>query len=55
MSAKEEKCGGTLDGIGSIAYGLTDKWSSEDKRKFTEDWLDDSFLSDSEIPEISGI
>ena len=29
------------------------KGSSKDKRKFTEDWLDDSFLFDSETPEIS--
>ena len=40
MSAKEDKHCGIFDG--SIAYGLTDKWPSEDKRKFIEGWPDDS-------------
>ena len=29
---------------GSIVEGLTDKWPSEEKRKFMEDWENDSFL-----------
>ncbi len=33
---------------GSIVEGLTDKWSSEEKRKFMEDWENDSFLFDSD-------
>jgi hypothetical protein len=39
---------------GSIADGWTDKWSNEEKRKFTEDWLNDSFLVDESMEE-SGI
>jgi hypothetical protein len=41
---------------GSIVEGLTDKWSSEEKRKFMEDWLHDTFLFESdEFLEGSGI
>ena len=42
--------------IDSIVPGLTDKWSNDDKRRFMEDWLNDSFMFEiDEFIEHSGI
>ena len=35
---------GSTDIIEGIVDGWTDKWSNDHKRKFIEDWLNDSFM-----------